>query len=147
MSFCPKCGAEVGDAAFCTNCGQVMQQGTLDSVQNVAAEQPAAPVYQQSAYQQPAYQQPPAQQPQQPYYVPQPVAPVPTGGLIAWSIITLLLCTIPGIVGLVQACGINKTYTVEEQQKKIKSCKVWNIVGCVLGGLYLILAVIGYLAA
>ena len=32
----------------------------------------------------------------------------PTGGMIAWSIVTLLLCTIPGIVALVQTCNINK---------------------------------------
>ena len=65
------------------------------------------------------------------------------GGLIAWSIITLLLCTIPGIVALVKATGINKSATVEEQTKKISSCKTWCIVGTVLG----ILAIIGSVAA
>ena len=65
------------------------------------------------------------------------------GGLIAWSIITLLLCTIPGIVALVKATGINKSATVEEQTKKISSCKTWCIVGTVLG----VLAIIGSIAA
>ena len=65
-----------------------------------------------------------------------------TGGMIAWSIVTLLLCTIPGIVALVQTCGINKCATHAEQQKKLSSAKTWNIVGTVLG----VLSLIGTLA-
>ena len=61
-----------------------------------------------------------------------------TGGMIAWSIVTLLLCTIPGIVALVQTCGINSCATRADQEKKLSSAKTWNIVGTVLGGLYLI---------
>ena len=67
----------------------------------------------------------------------------PTGGLIAWSIITLLLCTIPGIVGLVQTCGINNAPTYEMQQQKISSAKTWNTVGTVLGALLVIFAIVG----
>lgn len=62
-----------------------------------------------------------------------------TGGMIAWSIITLLLCTIPGIVALVQTCSINSCSTHAEQEKKLSSAKTWNIVGTVLG----ILSIIG----
>ena len=127
MSVCPKCGTEVGSAPFCTNCGQIIQKEQFESYQS----QPSAVTEASQNYAAP-----------QSHAAPQPVAPVPTGGLIAWSIVTLLLCTIPGIVGLVQACGINKTYTVEDQQKKIKSCKTWNTVGCILGGIYLILSII-----
>ena len=64
--------------------------------------------------------------------------PVPTGGMMAWSIITLLLCTIPGIVAIVQTSGINKCATRAEQDKKISSARTWNIVGTVLGLLYLV---------
>lgn len=70
----------------------------------------------------------------------------PTGGLIAWSIVTLLLCTIPGIVGLVKSTKINKCTSRTEQEKMISSAKTWNIVGCVLGGLYLLLSLIGMAA-
>lgn len=70
------------------------------------------------------------------------VPPYATGGLLAWSIIVLLLCTIPGIVALVQTTKINKCATVEEQAKKIHSAKVWCIVGTVLG----VLALIGAIA-
>lgn len=61
-----------------------------------------------------------------------------TGGMLAWSIVTLLLCTIPGIVALVQTNGIKKCTTRAEQEKMISSAKTWNIVGTVLGGLFLL---------
>ena len=63
-----------------------------------------------------------------------------TGGMLAWSIVTLLLCTIPGIVALVQTSGINKCTTRAEQEKMISSAKTWNIVGTVLGGLNLLVS-------
>ena len=63
-----------------------------------------------------------------------------TGGMLAWSIVTLLLCTIPGIVALVKTNGINKCTTRAEQEKMISSAKTWNIVGTVLGGLSLLVA-------
>lgn len=64
------------------------------------------------------------------------------GGMVAWSVVTLLLCTIPGIISLVQVCGVNSCATKTEQEKKLSSAKTWNIVGTVLG----ILALIGSLA-
>lgn len=63
-----------------------------------------------------------------------------TGGMLAWSIVTLLLCTIPGIVALVKTNGINKCTTRAEQEKMISSAKTWNIVGTVLGGINLFVA-------
>lgn len=76
----------------------------------------------------------------------QPVPHYSNGGLIAWSIVTLLLCTIPGIVALINACGINSAVSVEEQQKKISRAKTWCIVGTVLGVVLCVLEVIGALA-
>lgn len=73
--------------------------------------------------------------------------PYPTGGLMAWSIITLLLCTIPGIVALVMTCNINNAANWEQQQKQIKNAKTWCIVGTVLGCLALLLGIVGALAA
>ena len=61
-----------------------------------------------------------------------------TGGMVAWSIVTLLLCTIPGIVALVQTCGINNCATHAEQEKKLSSARTWNIIGTILGALSLI---------
>ena len=66
------------------------------------------------------------------------MTPYASGGLIAWSIVCLLLCLIPGIVALVNAIGINKATTVEEQQKKVKTTKTWCIIGTILGVISLI---------
>lgn len=119
MAYCPNCGAQVADnAAFCGSCGTPF--GSVG--QN------------QQAYGQQAYGQ-------QPYYP--PVQPYATGGLIAWSIITLLLCTIPGIVALVKTTSINSALTPEDQAQRIKSAKTWCIVGTVLGVLAVILYAIG----
>lgn len=75
-----------------------------------------------------------------------PPVQYPTGGLMAWSIITLLLCTIPGIVGLVKTTQINKCTSGAEQKKAISSAKTWNIVGSALGGLYVLITIIGMFA-
>ena len=82
--------------------------------------------------------------PENPYGTPQytPPAPRPTGGLIAWAIISILLCTIPGIVALVQALGINSAPTAEAQAQKAASAKTWCIVSTVLGVIVLVINII-----
>ena len=74
----------------------------------------------------------------------QPVPHYDNGGLIAWSIVTLLLCTIPGIVGLVKACKINNATSYAEQQKMVSSCKTWCTIGTIIGAVLLVLTIIGY---
>lgn len=119
MPYCTRCGANNPDgSSFCSSCGAPL---TAEAPQTYAA-------------------------PPQPQYIvtqPQYVPPVETGGMLAWAIITLLLCTIPGIVAIVKTTQVNKSFTVEEQQQKLQSAKIWCIVGTVLG----VLAVIGMLAA
>ena len=74
----------------------------------------------------------------------QPAAPskYPSGGLIAWAVVTLLFCRIPGIVALVYALSINSSATVADQQKKISNAKLWCIIGTVLGVLSILLAIV-----
>ena len=149
MPFCTECGAEnPRENKFCSECGKpltVLQapeppaDAVFPEVSGASAEPaPAdAPVYTQP--QQPAYTAPsePAVEPvmpqSTPYAAAEPVEPIPTGGLIAWSIVSILLCLIPGIVALVQTIGINKCTTAEEQAKKANSAKIWCIVATVLG--------------
>ena len=124
MSTCPYCGSELAPGSrFCGSCGA--------AVSDAPAQQPQQP-------QQQYYQEPQQQQYYQQQYYQQPVTPVATGGLLAWSIITLLLCTIPGIVAIVKTSGINKAVTVEDQEARMKSARTWCIVGTVLGVLGLI---------
>jgi len=138
MAFCQHCGSRVADGAkFCENCG-----ATMDTTAAQPA-QPAQPTYAQPTYAQPVYNQQQGYNTYTPNYYNQPVTPISTTGLMAWSIITLLLCTIPGIVAIVKTTQINKAVTVEQQDAAVKAAKTWCIVGTVLG----ILAVIGQLAA
>ena len=125
MAFCTSCGANNPDGAItCSRCGAPLEANV-----------------QRGAYQQPT-PQPPIN-----YGMPSRPAPIPTGGIIAWAIITLLLCTIPGIVALVKATGINNSLTVEEQQQKLQSAKTWCIVGTVLGVLGSVLYIVIMAAA
>ena len=137
MIFCPNCGSQLNDDdAFCPNCGApISQQNTqpAEPAQTVQYTQPAQPVQ----YTQPAYGQ---------SFVPQRADHYDNGGLIAWSIITLLLCTIPGIVALVKATKINGLVTPDEQAKLIKDTKTWCTVGTILGVLAVIVSVIANLA-
>lgn len=126
MAFCSNCGTELlGSMTKCPKCGyntitgQIDQQ-YLDTLEK-SREKDSAPVRNTI----------------------ERVPPYPAGGLIAWAIITLLLCTIPGIVAIVQATGINNCVTVEEQQKKINSTKIWCTVGTVLAVVYLFIALVG----
>ncbi len=67
-----------------------------------------------------------------------PVPPRSNAGMLAWSIVTLLISTIPGIVALVKTVNAGKATQEEERQKLLRSAKIWNIVGCILGSLFII---------
>ena len=126
MAICEYCGCDTtGSVNYCKYCG-----APLPPVPAVPEEKPEPPVYTWQNY------------PNVHSYA-QPVAPVSTGGLIAWSIITILLCLIPGIVALVKTLTINKAATVEDQQKRMKSARIWCIVGTVLGVLTMVGAMAG----
>ena len=134
MAFCTNCGSELPENSnHCPNCGAPVTPGPAGQPDGASSPQD---------FNNPAYSQQPYAYNSQPY-MQDPVPQVPTGGLLAWSIITLLLYTIPGIVALVNVTKINKCTTIDEQQQKIKNAKIWCTVGTVLG----ILAVIGQVAA
>ena len=117
MSFCPNCGSQLNDNdAFCGNCGLPVAQ---------AGVQPNQPI-----------------QPNVQTYVAQRATHYENGGLIAWSIITLLLCTIPGIVALIKACKINGDVTPEEQVKLISDTKTWCTIGTILGVIAIIVTIV-----
>lgn len=104
--------------------------------------------------QQPAYGQPPGYP--MPYgggYNAQPVGPPPPNYLV-WSIVTMLLCTIPGIVSLIFATQVNSKWTTGDAAGAYdasKKAKTWALVGTILGvvglGLYIALLAAGVITA
>ena len=158
--FCSGCGAplvgsEVAAAAAAAAAAVIPEAPAEPEIPVPAAPaepeapapaQPEAPVPELTFdATQPVYTPPqPAEAQAQPVYSPpvyseqKSAEPVATGGLVAWAIVTILLCWIPGIVALINALGINKCATAEEQQRKISQTKTWCLVGTVLGVVYLI---------
>ncbi|MBP3914186.1 MAG: zinc-ribbon domain-containing protein [Lachnospiraceae bacterium] len=131
--------------------GQVetLTQPTYDSTfeqpapsQEPTYSQPAPsqePTYSQPVQSSSTYNQPRPGQPGTPQAAWQPpVTPIPTGGIMVWAIITIFLCTIPGVIALIYTLSINKAPTVEVQQKKAKYAKIWCTIGTVIGVLALI---------
>ena len=80
------------------------------------------------------------------YGMEQRPAPMPTGGMIALSIVAILFCTIGGIVTLVKTININNAMTYAEQQARYASAKKWGIASIVIGIALSVLVFIGQMA-
>ena len=143
MKYCPYCGTANPDQnMICEACGAQLintENENAAATEQQPYQQPVQQPYQQP-YQQPVQQtyQQPAQQTYQPVYQPyqqtQSTAPrYSNGGLIAWSVITILLCTIPGVIAMINACQINSCATVEQQESKIKTARTCCLIGTILG--------------
>lgn len=131
MAVCPYCGSVISfNAKFCQECGAPQAE--------VPVEQTEPATYKPVSFPEEDSTPTPPPQPPQQFNVSQTVPPVSTGGLLAWAIITLFLCLIPGIVAIVKTAGINKAQTVAEQQARMSSARTWCIIGTVLGVLSLI---------
>lgn len=111
--------------------------------QNPYGEQP--PAYGQQQWgQQPA---PYGQQPTYPYaggYNAQPAGPPPPNYLV-WAIISVLLCTIPGIVAIVFATQVNTKWSAGDAvgaQDSSSKAKTWALVATILGGLGIVFYII-----
>ena len=149
--LCPNCGALLAEGSrFCPFCNSAIEAREAPSVSTLSLDSGIPEPYRDpsDAGQQPNYGQ-------QPYYGQQPpynrgysngyVPPVSTGGYIAWAILTaLLLCRIPGIIGLIFALKINKSTSVQEQQQNIKITKICCLIGTILGILILVLYAVYY---
>ena len=80
------------------------------------------------------------------YGMEQRPAPMPTGGMIALSIVAILFCTIGGIVTLVKTININNAMTYAEQQARYASAKKWGIASIIIGIVMTVLVFIGQMA-
>ena len=97
-------------------------------------------------YQQPAYQPPVNPAPTyQPPVTPSQANDLPlhnNGGMMAWSIVTLFLSLIFGVIAISQVSKANKAAIRTEELEHLGKAKTWNIVGDVIG----VLAIIGTLS-
>lgn len=147
MLICPYCGSENADEnKFCDNCGAPLKERNTDvtvqesSVLNDSSADSYGSAGDDSpnSYDQP-YQDGAQNYGSTTYSGPgQMVEPIPTGGLVVWAAIVLLLCTIPGAVAFYFIAKINKASSYEEQQDLLRKTKIILIVGTVLGVLGLI---------
>lgn len=142
MVICPYCGSENADEnKFCDNCGAPLKEqrseaANLEStVPNESSEDPYGSAEDDSLSSNDQPYQDNAQNDGSPAYISttQMVEPIPTGGLVVWAAIVLLLCTIPGAVAFYFIAKINKASSYEEQQDLLKKTKIILIVGTVLG--------------
>ena len=73
-------------------------------------------------------------------------APMPTGGMIALSIVAMLFCFIGGIITLIKTVNINNALTYAEQQARYASAKKWGIASIIIGIVMSILVFVGQMA-
>lgn len=170
MSLCPYCGNDNPDTNnFCSSCGaKLMRAPAKPEVENepietheetsgceppqipeetsdhwsepAPAETEAGPAFENSVNeQQPVYQQTPP-----PYsgYGQQPPEKIPIGGYIAWAIVNILFCTIPGAIGLYFVLKINKAPTQDDQLRAVDSAKKALMIGSVLAALNLLMQIV-----
>ena len=55
------------------------------------------------------------------------------GGLLVWSVVNLVLCTIPGVAALALTVKGRAQNDAEKQKKYLADAKVWNIVATIAG--------------
>ena len=123
MALCPKCGADnPGVSKYCSNCGAPLSA-------------PAASTYNPNPY-----RYTPSERSSNSNY--QAPLPLETGGIIVWSIISILLCMIPGIVALVYAVGINSAPTAAIQQEKLSNARLWCTISTFLGVIAIVISLL-----
>ena len=64
------------------------------------------------------------------------------GKYVAWAVVDILLSLLFGILGLVFVLKINKSETVEEQQKNLKYARIFLIIGTVIAALNILLMIL-----
>ena len=64
------------------------------------------------------------------------------GKYVAWAVFDILFSLLFGILGLVFVLKINKSETVEEQQKNLKYARIFLIIGTVIAALNILLMIL-----
>jgi hypothetical protein len=66
----------------------------------------------------------------------------PPPNYLVWAIISILLCTIPGIVAIVYSTQVNSKWATGDSAgayNASKSAKTWSLVATIAGGLFLVI--------
>lgn len=125
MLYCKNCGGQIpDDAKFCTFCGTNQSESTsgTTNVNTTTAETVDLD-----------------------FSTPETAAP--SGklnvGYLIWSIINLLCCCTPlGIAGLIFVIMAKDAVSLEEENKKIKTSKICNLIGTIVGVVTVVLYVV-----
>ena len=64
------------------------------------------------------------------------------GKYVAWAVFDILFSLLFGILGLVFVLKINKSETVEEQQKNLKYARIFLIIGTVIAAMNILLMIL-----
>lgn len=154
MSLCPYCGNDNPDTNnFCSSCGaKLMRAPAKPEVENEpietpeetsGCEPPQIPEETSDHWSEPA----PAETEAGPAFEnsvneQQPPEKIPIGGYIAWAIVNILFCTIPGAIGLYFVLKINKAPTQDDQLRAVDSAKKALMIGSVLAALNLLMQIV-----
>ena len=123
--FCKNCGNQVEEnQKFCPFCGANLQED---------AAQEAEPIQTETLYA-------------------EPVAPKERKlnvGLLVWSIINTAMCCTPlGVVSLIMTILAKNASTDEDENGKLKTAKICNLIGSIGGFIISIISfVVGFLSA
>lgn len=121
MAFCPKCGSFMeNDAKFCPSCGTNMQEAEN-------ATPVAEPVILEV----------------------KPKERSLNVGMLVWSIINVALCSMPlGVAALVTTITAKSADDDVTEQKRLRSARICNIIGTVLGAVIFVISFIsGFMEA
>lgn len=146
MNTCPNCNTVLQENdRFCPNCGVAINAAPQPQTQPQPQPQ-AQPQPQQSV---PNYTAPPVQQPFAAAPYPAPNFRKVNGGMLAWSIINIVLGVLFGIptlvLGIVATTKTNaaaKAMTDYEEQAMLKTAKTLNLVASILAGVMLMLTIV-----
>ncbi len=127
MAYCSNCGSKLEEnAKFCLACGAPVEQTNTDTNTNTLH---TAPVENTTP------------------------APAKASGVLnmvqlVWSLINLLLCCTPlGIASLIMAILAKDAPSAEEEAKKLKTAKICNLIGTIVGAVIIIVYAFVFVAA
>lgn len=119
MAFCKNCGSDLQEGAtVCQNCGTTVTAEVSSGYVNNSQDFSNAPSGKMNV------------------------------GYLVWSILNILLCCMPlGIAGLVLTIMAQNKPTLEDEKKALKISMILNLIGTIVGFLFLVAIIVLVAAA